>query len=237
MNNIFIYGGCVSRDIFSPEYNCGGLKLANYIARSSIVKLAEKPVKIEIDKHKVQSPFQRRLLIGDSENLLLSVVEKSDFDFFLMDFMYLRYRVIAYQNTWLTYSNELKKSGVIKSSGKMLSFNDSIFWDKFKKGVQLLLLTLDRKQKLSGVLINKLYLATCDEQGNLLENQDYIERFNAVLDKAYDYIDGYLSSEQSIVYDKDLFVSNSTHKWGADPMHYIDAFYKESYSKISSKCL
>lgn len=235
MNNVFIYGGCVSRDIFSPEYNSGGLNLVNYVARTSIAKLADQPVKIEVDKQKVKSPFQRKLLKNDGENNLLSFIEKSDFDFFLMDFMYLMYRLISYKNTWLTYSNELKKSGIITASSRMLSYNDTLFWEKFEAGIQLLFSCLDRKKYLPKILINQLYLATHDEQGVLLVNQEYIERFNAVLDKTYSYMQSILNPDQFVNYDRALFTSNSTHKWGADPMHYIDDFYEKSYLEIASK--
>src|SRR5690606_16231404 len=133
---------------------------------------------------KVSSPFQRRLLKNDSENNLLKFINSDDFDLFLMDLLFLRYRVVKYFDTWLTYSNELKKSGSLESFGKVINYDHQLFWDKFKIGVDLLFSTLDKKNSLNKVLINKLYLSTHNEKGEAFENQQYIYKFNSVLDRA-----------------------------------------------------
>lgn len=234
MKKIFVYGGCVSRDVFNPEFNKGGVELVNYVARNSIVKIKDKPIKLNIDSEKVSSQFQRRLLINDSENNLLNLIGKDDFDIFFMDLLFLRYRVVSYKGTWLTYSNELKKSGVLGSLGKVINYDNDLFWDKFKVGIDFLFDFLANKDLLNRVLINRLYLSSCTDKGEFFDNQEYINRFNSVLDRAYDYLVTHLEERNFLNYNRDLFVADSEHRWGVDPMHYVSKFYEESYRKLAS---
>ena len=234
MKKIFVYGGCVSRDVFNPVFNKGGIELVNYVARSSIVKIKDKPIRIIIDNKKISSQFQRKLLINDSENNLLKLVENEDFDIFFMDLLFLRYRVVSYRGTWLTYSNELKRSGVLGSFSKVINYDHDLFWDKFKAGVDFLFEVLSDRGMLSRVLVNKLYLSSCTDMGELFDNQEYIKKFNSVLDKAYEYLSIYLEERNFLNYNRSLFVSDSKHRWGVDPMHYISDLYEDSYKKLVS---
>lgn len=232
MKNLFVYGGCVSRDVFNPEYNEGKIALSNYIARYSIAKLQEKAVRLNFEDNKITSAFQKKLLLTESRNLLLTSIRSSNFDYLLMDIMYLRYRLVFYKNSWLTYSSELKKTGLIRSTHQVISSKDILFWDKVKVGLDLLFEELTNVGKLDNVLINKLYLSTHKENGERFDNQGYIAYQNSVLDKGYDLLSKYLKPSQFLNYEKSLFVSKIDHKWGLDPMHYIDDLYKTCYDKI-----
>lgn len=234
MKKIFVYGGCVSRDVFNPEYNSGNIQLGEYIARYSLAKLADEPTRLEIDNDKITSAFQRKLLKNDSENNLLKYIDRSNADFFLMDCLFLKYKLAFYNNTWLTYSSELKRTGIIRSTHKMISYENDLFWDKFKQGLDRLFEYMEVNNKLKTVYINKLYLAQIDSSEEVFKNQEYIESQNECLDKAYNILKGYLKPEQFLSYDQDLFIANPDHRWGKDPMHFIDEFYITSYNKLSN---
>lgn len=235
MKNFFVYGGCISRDIFNPEYNVSNLKLAHYAARTSIVKLSSPPCLSEIKSKYVTSPFQSKAINNDAKNNLLEYINKINFDFFLMDFMFLKYRVVECKNTWLTYSSELKKAKVISSSSQMINAEMKVFWVRFEEGLRLLLDALDKKGHLDSLILNKLYLSEKDADNIDFDNQSYISKQNEHLDKAYSIASKYLNRNQFIVYDENLFVGDPNHKWGRDPMHYIPAFYEDSYSQLLKK--
>lgn len=109
MKNIFVYGGCVSRDVFNAPYNKGELNLATYIARYSLAKLGSQRVPIKIDPDVLPSPFQRRMVEIDARNNLLSYVKLREYDYLLMDFLFTRFSLVQVRSGLLTYSEELKK--------------------------------------------------------------------------------------------------------------------------------
>lgn len=232
MNSFFVYGGCISRDVFNPEYNKGGIKLAHYAARTSIAKFTSPPCKITIDDEKITSSFQRKILKNDFHNNIFKYIDVVDYDYLLIDLMFLRYSIVKYGNAWLTYSSELKKTGLISSKNQRLCVKDDAFWDKFKEGLDHLFLRLQSLNKLRGVVVNELYLATADFLGEKFSNQEYIYSQNRYLEKAYDIMKGYIDKSNFISYDPKLFVANPDHRWGRDPMHYKDEFYIESYNKL-----
>lgn len=237
MTNFFVYGGCISRDIFNPEYNVNKLKLVHYAARTSVVKLSSPPYLSEIRSKYITSPFQSKAINNDAKNNLLEYIKKINFDFFLMDFMFLKYRVVEYKNTWLTYSSELKKAKVISSSNQMINAEMKDFWVRFEEGLRLLLDALDKKGHLDSLILNKLYLSEKDSDNIDFDNQSYIFKQNEHLEKAYSIAGKYLNHNQFIVYDENLFVGDPNHKWGRDPMHYIPAFYEDSYSQLLKKII
>lgn len=234
MKDFFVYGGCVSRDIFNPEYNNGSIKLACYIARSSLARITAPSSSKSADKTALKSPFQIKLLNNDLKNNLFKFIEKTNFDYFLMDFMFLKYRLVSFDGTWLTYSSELKKSGLISSKNQMISVDDELFWDKFEAGMLALVALLRAQGKLDKVFINKLFLATQDSNGIELDNQEYIKKQNNYLERAYAMAEQKFGGNKMITYDPELFLADPNHKWGYDPMHYTSEFYKASYAKISS---
>lgn len=232
MKSFFVYGGCVSRDVFNPEYNQGAINLSNYIARYSVVKLTDDSVNLNFDTDKITSSFQKKLLKNETSNNLLRQISDSKIDVFLMDCLFLKYKLAFYNKTWLTYSSELKRTGLIRSTHKFISYHDQFFWDKFIEGIERLFQHMSLEGKLEKVFINELFLAKKDSSGNYFSNVEHIDAQNNCLKKAYDILRCYLNPEQFITYDKKLFIANPNHRWGLDPMHFIDDFYHDSYQKL-----
>ncbi|OYQ81597.1 hypothetical protein B9T19_02700 [Ignatzschineria sp. F8392] len=234
MKNIFVYGGCVSRDIFNKPYNKGDIRLSGYIARYSIAKLQSKPIKLNVDVNQVPSAFQRRVIEIDAKNNLLSYVSKREYDYFLIDFLFSRFSLVEYNSGLLTYSAELQKSKILTSKNKIISPDTEVYWEYFKQGLKIFVSHLELTGNLEKLLINKVYLATKDELGEDFSNLDKINKQNDFLSRVYDLLDNYISSNQYLEYSSKLFTGAVNHPWGKNPMHFIPEFYEESYNKISS---
>lgn len=231
MKNIFVYGGCISRDVFNEPYNKGQLNLIAYIARYSIAKLGKPSITVKINEKKLPSAFQRKAIENDAKNNLLYFLELKDYDYLLIDFMFSRFKLVEYESTLLTYSSELGRSGLITSSHNIISNDSDLYWENFKKGLDLFFNFLSKNNKLHKLLINKIYLASHDNEGNVFNG---VNRQNDFLNKIYNLISTRLEKNQILEYDQELFIANSNHRWGKDPMHYTDDFYHECYEKIVS---
>ena len=233
MKNIFVYGGCVSRDVFNKPYNKGDIHLSGYIARYSIAKLQSKPIKLNVDVNQVPSAFQRRVIEIDAKNNLLSYVSKREYDYFLIDFLFTRFSLVEYNSGLLTYSAELQKSKLLTSKNRMISPYTEEYWDYFEKGVSIFISHLKGIGGLEKLLINKVYLASTDERGEEFPNLDSIKKQNNLLSRVYDLLSSYINSNQFLEYSPELFISAANHQWGKSPMHYTSRYYEECYKKLS----
>ncbi|GAA5098806.1 DUF6270 domain-containing protein [Wohlfahrtiimonas larvae] len=232
MKKIFVYGGCISRDVFNEPYNLGELDLVAYIARYSIAKLCCPSIRIKINEKKVPSAFQRKAIENDARNNLLYFLDLRDYDYLLVDFMFTRFKLVEYESTLLTYSTELSKSGLISPSSHRIISNDSVlYWENFKKGLDIFLEFLSDNNRLHKLLINKIYLATHDDSGKAFDD---VGPQNDFLDRIYDLLSNSLDNSQILEYDQAHFIAKSDHHWGRSPMHFIDDFYHDCYQKIVS---
>lgn len=234
MKNIFVYGGCVSRDVFNKPYNKGELNLVSYIARYSLAKLGSSPVPVKIDPKNLPSAFQRKMVEVDAKNNLLSDLMLKDYDYLLVDFLFTRFPLIQIGSGLLTYSAELRKAKLITSKNRRINTDSIEYWDLLIQGIELLIKTMSAEGCLEKLLINKIYLAEKDSMGVPFENKEAIELQNQFLEKIYKFLSTLIKPSQFLEYEESLLVGALEHQWGRSPMHYIPAFYENCYQKISN---
>lgn len=231
MSKVLIYGGCVTRDVFTKEFDEENhFELLQYFARYSLAKVPFDKVD-RVPDISLSSKFQKRVLLQEMNNELRTALVNLSYNFIIFDFLTIRLPIISYRNTFLTESLELNNSGGLKNNipFKRLSPRDELFWYFWEKGLLCVLDTLKNINKLDRLYIQELYWATHDNGGNLLSNQNNIFIQNKYLDRAYKIAKSHLDEDHFIVYNKDLFVSDVNHKWGLSPIHYIKEFYRESF--------
>lgn len=232
MKKVFVYGGCVSRDVFNEPYNKGELSLVSYIARYSLAKLGSKSTSVIIDPKNLPSAFQRRMVETDAKNQLLSNLEVKEFDYLLIDFLFTRFSLVQKNSGLLTYSAELKKTKLITSKNRVIRADSDEFWELLEQGIDILLNFLKAKSLLNKLIVNKIYLAKFDSDGQAIGDSDLIDQQNLFLEKIYIHLSKLIKPTQFLEYNNDLFVGATEHQWGRSPMHYIPEFYESCYKKI-----
>lgn len=235
MTRFFVYGGCVTRDVFNPEYNINNnLIVSEYVARYSLAKLWSPEVNIIINKDNVTSKFQQNILKMEANNVLLDLVENTEFDYLIMDVMFFRYSIISYLDTYLTCSSELLKAGCLRRKSEVYTYLDQLYWDFFESGLEIFIRFLRKRGLLDKLLINKVFLATEYSDGTPIENIQTVNLQNKILCGIYKKIKEKVKDEAVFIeYPIDLFVASKSHRWGKAPMHYTDNLYKHLFNQLS----
>ena len=52
------------------------------------------------------------------------------------------------------------------------------------------------------------------------------------LKRMYNYLEKRIDEKNFINYEENTFYSNTNHKWGLSPFHYIDKYYEELIENI-----
>lgn len=226
----FIYGSCVTRDAF--EF-LDGHSIAQYVARSPIVSAMSEPIRslpTGMDISKNASAFQRRMVTWDVQKVFPALLAESKHDTVIIDLIDERLRVLELgANQFLTYSPEAAKSGVTLRAGKVHNLMDNDFlplWDSAAKR----LISLLRPER---VIINKVFWASQDQDGNELDTKFNVHVNNQVLRHMYTVLEDGLGC-RVVEYPDEVTRANSEHRWGLSPFHFIDAFYHHFLTSMKS---
>src|SRR5690625_4440932 len=110
MDKFLVFGGCVSRDVFE-FHELGKSALADYYARSSFASAFSESALVNIDYDKIKSNFQRRCVERDINSRFKERLLTKNYDYILIDFLSNRFSVAEKNNSVITLSNELMRSG------------------------------------------------------------------------------------------------------------------------------
>jgi hypothetical protein len=238
MSSFLLFGGCATRDIFD-FCDTGNLKVEEYFARSGFASMCSDKVNIDIDLHKIESSFEKKCVARDLDKSFLEVVKNNRFDYLFFDFFSTRFDVAVNDKKIITLSDELIKTDYDFSSNyfRIVHNNTEEYFNYWKCGFERIMdlcqtTSIDHK-----LVLNKLYLADSTEDGRQFPDffdKVYINNFNQLLSKFYDYYEQNVRSGFVFNYDPKLFVGSTKHKWGLNPFHFIDDFYIEALSKLKS---
>src|SRR5690554_1693234 len=93
--NVFIYGSCVSRDIFNLD-KVGYFNIVDYYARHSIGSMASKPYRTDCSLAEISSDFRRRMDLRDfDKSVLQSEYAFANSDIILMDLIDERFDLVV----------------------------------------------------------------------------------------------------------------------------------------------
>lgn len=98
--SFFIYGSCVSRDVFRFARE-GSFHIADYYARSSLISAMAPPVAVSgfYDLEKITSNFRRRSVERDLSKTLLNALTQKKYDILLLDFIDERISIMKVKRT------------------------------------------------------------------------------------------------------------------------------------------
>lgn len=219
----FIYGSCVSRDLvrIDDERFTAGY----YLARQSwISAFAEGRRAPDLP---ITSAFQKRMVEGDfqsSGKMILASTRPGNADVILLDLIDERLGVVPYSGSWITWSNELRKSGALPGAeSELVAFgSDRHFgmWREAAGSVKNALLP-----HLSKTFVLAARFADVTDGGRPLAPFRGISSadWNRHLERYYSTLSdiGFQLIEQS----DEHVIANESHKWGATPFHYPDDAY------------
>ena len=227
---IFIYGSCVSRDVFSISPS--GLELSSYIARSSFG--SQFCGNVTNDKYSFQlaSPFQARMVANDLNKLAKSQLLSSDYDLVLIDLIDERFDLcISPNNQIATLSSELLKTDFLQCnpSWKRITSGTIEHFEYWKNGWNNFIQYCRSIGILKRILINTVYWS---EDFDDPSHQRLSKRSNAYLHQIYSYIKAYIPPENFIRYELSDLSANLNHTWGPAPFHFQDSFYHKTNERV-----
>lgn len=225
-----IFGSCVTRDIFGEDL---AGTVAVYLARSSLGAQMGEAIANERVAAAVSSQFQRRMVLGDMENTLWSVIRSDRSDLMILDFIDDRFDILRAPNGALhTVSSEYlaaSKALMLPSipPSDVISWNSPEKMELWKSGWMKLCAMLDAEGRLDRLVVNRVFWADRLADGTMLHNGNvsYIKRANDFLHQIYEYIDLVQPGCSALRYDSALFRADPAHRWGLSAFHYIPELY------------
>lgn len=225
MGNIFIYGGCVTRDAFE---HLEGHTLLAYVARQSLISAASAGTKI-LGTGAMASAFQNRSLDGDIQSSLYPTLRRraAEADLVLMDLLSERLGVFSLADgTYVTNSRELRASGRLGDlKPKATAFGTDRHFGLWQRAVSRLIRNLADAELTSKVLVIETPWAERTDTG------EHVTPFRGIpaAEANEMYLRYYAHLRElglrTARLPDELAVSSLTHKWGPDPYHYIDPAY------------
>lgn len=219
-----MYGSCVSRDL--TRIDNGRFETFHYTARQSwISAYSDSSAPPEI---KLFSAFQRRMIENDYKSTgstVLTSTRPSKCDVVILDLIDERLGVVPYKNSWITYSNELEKTGLVTSSQleQKLEFGTDQHFTFWKNAAQQL--RRDLEPYMDKVFVIAAKFAESTNLGARLPNFRGLaaDTWNSMYDEYYDELKG--SGFNIVAHPTQLVTANETHLWGPTPFHYVDDAY------------
>jgi hypothetical protein len=223
-----IYGSCVTRDIFSIlEVDD---QVSEYRARSSIHSYVAPSISADMipDLSAMSSGFQKRMVVDDFTKPKITNNRANPI---LVDFIDERFRVLKFEKSYVTESNEFKK----------VAKHDTRFSVAFERGASEREKFREACKKFSlihsgtPVVLHKSRYAThAKSQAGVmeLEKQEHIENMNEKM-AMYEAVFAEEVSLAGVVFVPEIHRwADPNHKWGLAPFHYIREYYEIAYSQI-----
>lgn len=228
MKNIFVYGGCVSRDTFEliKEEN----KLVHYVARQSLISSTSKPER-RLPIASLAVDFSSRMVKGDVESSLFPKITQyaNNTDIFIFDILSERLGVHRLDGgTFITNSGELGKSGLLNKferSTTLIRFGTDRHFDIWRGSV------LKLKEHLRNHdLFGESYVIKANWTDVTIQGTE-VPRFRSMDASAanglYERYYETLAECNFNIIEPPLGISHSdeNHKWGPSQYHYQSEFY------------
>nr|WP_281728349.1 DUF6270 domain-containing protein [Priestia flexa] len=228
---IDILGSCVSRDpfaMFEHQY-----EINNYFARTNVISLASKPMKISIYKILLDSNFQKRSVYNDLNKQFFKYLEEVQSNVLIIDLLSERLRLMKRGETYFTLSDEFNKSNLMQElKGKAVVQKTDEMWEAAAKQLVAKL----NESKYDQVIIHKAFWQEryIDANGDIqsFENIDEIHENNKKLDFMYKYLGENVSKASYLeITDEEIF-ADENHKWGLSPRHYETSYYEKFLNEL-----
>lgn len=237
---VFIYGDCVSRDIFNFD-NEKKYNVVKYYSGSIISSSFGSATVDDVWSEHASSTFQKRVISNDLNKSLMSEIKKSNFDIFLMDFTSERYSLFIFNNgARCTLSAEILgrefPHNDISVGRKITPFSNEMFllWEVAWQRFINVMAALNKKDL---IVINEVYFADQVEDGSSFNgqfNDSTIMEANNYLAKIYSRVLEDIPKSRFISTPSQGNFAAANHPWGRRPFYFIDEHYQFKLKSIFS---
>lgn len=232
---VLIYGSCVTRDaveIWDPDQ----LTMIDYVARQSLISaMAPTSNPEDFRLSEIDSSFQRRMLRGDVESSLLTVLEgrRDDYDLILWDLTDERNGVQAHPDGgWVTRLRNFEKEKLFRGElGRMVQLSDPEHSRLWNRALDAFLAALSERDLLDRLVINATKWAKTDDRGEDFssaeaESDALIARLTrSAIGAGVPVVGPAPETVRGLV---DL-------KWGRAPFHYVPDTYRSMTEDLTHR--
>lgn len=229
---IFVLGSCVSRDMWSARGTDDVLRLAGYIARTSLASAfgtVAAPRSVASKAQLIESGFQRRMVLSDLNKQASKMLKSVEYDYILLDFIDERFDLVQFSgwpvDSFYTLSAEFRQACRIAGM-RRISSGSAQHFNAWKKGLSSLieLVGLDR------LILSRAYWASWSDQGLSLNDGWEVDAHNEYLSTLYAEAMK-CGLTKFIEFPRDE-VADSSHRWGLAPFHFQEGFYIHARNEI-----
>lgn len=235
---ISIFGSCVTRDVFEIDKELAAkFEIKTYIARQTIVSSLSKPLSCDESDIKLDSAFQRRMVLSDLRKDAFKQFRKDKSRFIVIDLIDERLGMLELQGSVVTQSSELINSGYtngLKTARIRMNFSKGEYMvgskslrDYCRKFCNKLRFIYPQKN----IIIHRALGVSSyyDETRSVVDfPEDQIkkcETMNKQLNFMYDALEEFLP-KASVINTAGRFHGDCAHKWGLSIVHYEPDYYK-----------
>lgn len=234
-HKIFIFGSCVTRDVFRVA-NDGGFLIADYIARQSIISSISEGRGLQDEDIGLASAFQRRLVLCDFNKTLQSLLEERQDDSWLMlDFIDERFPVIKKDGSFFTKSDEFNTSEL---KNRMEPFEVVPLEERrelFREALPRFFKYISRYLDAGRCILHKTGWADrwLGKDGLLHEfASTRITTGNEDLNYYQETFVEYFHEKLKIIEAPDR-LGYEGHQWGNGPFHFTDEYYFSVFNQLN----
>lgn len=237
MTNVFIYGGCTSRDAVD-HYPAYSLELHSYIARQSLIS-AFAPVNRKYwNLDNINSSFQKRMIHGDIGGNLPRHIQANahEIDLIVWDLMIERVGVRPVRDTtgYVTNNPQTRRHATPGRLGNVIRFGTEEHLELWNAALEQLVAVLRNTGLDDKIVVNATPWAILDKHGDKTYYPDAgvePEWFNETV-RAYWARIEYHSIPVARVSEQDA-IADPDHKWGPAYFHYVPATYTAQLEAIN----
>lgn len=223
--SVLIHGSCVTRDAFALPGETR-FRLADYYARSSLASAFAPGGLVGVDVARVESPFQRRMVERDQGKDFAARLETTDADVVVLDLVDEQYDLVVGSDGGVaTRSMEFLRAGGDGAAGTRVASGSPEFLVRWEVGWAALVATARRQGRLGRVVVHEAYWARGDADGGAFDQQR-VEAANRTLTYLYARMRKDLAEARFLRVPDRLVVGDPSHRWGASPVHYVEAYYR-----------
>jgi len=241
-----IIGSCVTRDIWGfadRPYEGHG----KYFARTSLAGLTSPVVPLkQADLQAIPSAFQRASIIADAYRQSLPWVIENRPSAIILDMIDERFDLVDTGRGLLNNSFELHASGVVKTmfpDARLIEKHSNEGIALWTSGLRHLLSQVRCHAPNTTVILHRAWFqdrientdgdpVAWDPAVRLPGRTGTIKDFNAMLSHMYK-----IAEDEGVTViveaEEQNQVAAAEHRWGTNPIHYVDAYYKDCWGKIS----
>ncbi|MFB9659179.1 DUF6270 domain-containing protein [Glycomyces mayteni] len=223
-----LIGSCVTRDagdlgahpLPRPEY---------YFSRTRIQSIVSDPTPLDPATVKLDSEFQRRVIIQDHDKSVARIAPTLDHPV-VIDLIDERAPLVDTGHGLVAATLHFNQAGLGERGDAPVAEDRELADDgPFAEAARRFAALLPDQP----VVVHRAMWATEDTSGAPLSNHELAARSNTWLDRAYDLLEAAVGPRAtSVTLPPELVVADPGHRWGLAPFHFPDRYYDELADRL-----